>query len=78
MRNVTGDTLMSYNGGTAISPFRDSISGSSYSAKFNKKEAIALFGDLQEDTYSVDVTVQVDGSTHTEPPYPISIVGSKK
>lgn len=74
---VPGATSMTYNSGSATL-ISDGIHGSSYSAKFNKKEAIALFGDLQEDTYSVVVTVKLDGSTHTEPPYPIAIVGSKK
>jgi hypothetical protein len=75
---VPGATSMTYNSGSAAL-ISDGIYGSSYSAKFSKKEAIALFGDLQEDTYPVDVTVQLDdnGSTHTET-YPISIVGSKK
>ena len=74
---VPGATSMTYNSGSATL-ISDGIHGSSYSAKFNKKEAIALFGDLQENTYSVDVTVQFDnGSTLTET-YPIAIVGSKK
>jgi len=76
---VTGATLMSYNGGTPISPFRDSISDSCYSAKFNKKEAIALFIDPKKgDLFSVDVTVQFDGGSTLTQPYTIEIVGSKK
>jgi hypothetical protein len=74
---VPGATSMTYNSGSATL-ISDGRHGSSYSAKFLKKEAIALFGDLQENTYSVDVTVHFDdGSTLTET-YPISIVGSKK
>ncbi len=69
---------MSYNSGTPIYPFRDSISDSCYLAKFNKKDAIGLFLNPQKgETYPVDVTVQLDGSPHTEQ-YMISIVGSKK
>jgi hypothetical protein len=74
-----GFTLMSFNVGSPISPVSDGIHGSSYSAKFLKKQAIALLGNPQKgETYSVDVTVQfIDSSTQTEP-FTISIVGSKK
>jgi hypothetical protein len=76
---VPGATLMSYNGGIPISPFKDSISGSSYSAKFYKKDAIALFTDPKKgEVYSVDVTVQFDGGSTLTFPFTISIVGSKK
>jgi hypothetical protein len=74
-----GATSMSYNdnGGTPIYPFRDSISDSCYSAKFNKKDAIGLFLNPQKgETYWVTVQFD-DGSIQTET-YPISIVGSKK
>ena len=72
-----GATSMSYNSGTPISPFRDSISEDCYSAKFFKKDAIALFTAPQKgETYWVTVHFD-DGSPLTEL-YPISIVGSKK
>jgi hypothetical protein len=78
-RIVTGTTLMSYNGGTPISPFRDSISGDSYSAKFYKKDAIALFTEPKKgDFFTVDVTVHLDGGTTLTLPYTIEIIGSKK
>lgn len=77
-RIVPGATSMTSNGGIA-SPISDGIHGSSYSAKFLKKDAIALFIDPQKgDPLWVDVTVEFeDGSTHTEK-HSISIVGSNK
>jgi hypothetical protein len=76
---VTGATLMSYMGGIPISPYRDSISEDSYSAKFFKKDAIALFAAPKKgEVYTVDVAVQFDGGSILSFPYTISIVGSKK
>lgn len=79
-RIVPGETEMSYNGETPIFPFWDAISGSSYQAKFLKKEAIALFLDPKKGNppYSVDVTVLFDDSSSLTWPYSIEIVGSKK
>jgi len=74
---VPGATSMTYNSGSATL-ISDGIHGSSYSAKFLKKEAIALFGDLQENTYSVDVTVQIDGGSPITKSYTIEIVGPNK
>jgi hypothetical protein len=77
-RIVTGATVMSYMGGTPISPFTDSISGDSYSAKFYKKDAIGLFTEPKKgEFYEVDVTVQIDGGPLTIS-YTIEIVGSGK
>jgi hypothetical protein len=75
----TGATEMSYS--TAITPFWDSITGSSYQAKFSKKEAIGLFpeADLQKGaSFDVVVTVQIDGIPTPMLPYTIEIVGPKK
>lgn len=78
-RIVTGATLMSYNGGTPISPFWDSISGNSYMAKFFKKDAIALFTEPKKgDFFSVDVTVLFDDSSTLTMSRMIEIVGSNK
>jgi hypothetical protein len=80
-RIVPGLTVMSYMSGTPISPFRDSISGSSYSAKFLKKEAIGLFTaeDPQKgDTFLVDVAVTLDDSSTLTESYTIEIVGPNK
>jgi hypothetical protein len=78
-RIVSGLTVMSYMGGTPISPFRDSTSEDSYMAKFAKKEAIALFADPKKgDFYMVDVTVQFDDGSTLTLPFTIEIVGSKK
>lgn len=76
---VTGATVMSYMGGTPISPFTDSITGNSYSAKFTKKDAIALFLDPKKgDFFTVDVTVQLDDSSTLTKSDVIEIVGSNK
>jgi hypothetical protein len=76
---VPGATSMSYNGGPPIYPSSDGIYGSSYSAKFNKKDAIGLFtAPKKGDVYSVDVTVQFDDSSTQTFPYPIEIVGPNK
>jgi hypothetical protein len=75
---VPGATTMTYNGGS-ISPISDGIHGSSYSAKFSKKEAIALFIEPKKgQTYSVDVSVQFDNGTTLSLPYTIEIVGPNK
>ena len=77
-RIVTGSTVMSYMGGSPISPFRDSISGSSYSAKFYKKDAIGLFTEPKKGNfYKVDVIVQIDGGPLRKS-YTIEIVGPDK
>jgi len=76
---LPGFTIMSYNGVPPISPGQDGIHGSSYSAKFYKKDAIALFTDPQKgNPYSVDVTVQFADSTTLTVPYTITIVGPNK
>lgn len=76
---LPGVTIMNYNGGPPISPYQDGIQGSSYSAKFHKKDAIALFADPKKgDAYSVDVTVQFSSSTTLTMSYTISIVGPNK
>lgn len=73
-----GTTEMSFEGGAPIYPYSDGIHGSSYSAKFSKKDAINLFTEPKKgDTPTVDVTVQIDGGPLTLP-YMIEIVGSKK
>ena len=80
-RIVPGLTVMSYMSETPISPSRDSISGSSYSAKFLKKEAIGLFTaeDPQKgDPFLVDVTVTLDDSSTLTESYTIEIVGPNK
>jgi hypothetical protein len=80
-RIAPGLTVMSYMSGPPISPSRDSISGSSYSAKFLKKEAIGLFTaeDPQKgDTFLVDVTVTLDDSSTLTESYTIEIVGPNK
>ena len=75
---VTGATVMSYMGGTPISPFTDSITGNSYMAKFYKRDAIALFTEPKKgDFFTVDVTVQLGGPTLTLSST-IEIVGPNK
>ncbi len=76
---ISGATEMSYMGGIPILPYWDSISGSSYMAKFYKKDAITLFMEPKPgDFYTVDVTIQLDGGSILTFPDTIEIVGSKK
>ncbi len=76
---VPGVTVMSYNGGIPIEPSSDGIHGSSYMAKFLKKEAIALFTEPKKgETYQVDVMVQFDDSSTGTFPHEIQIVGPNK
>ena len=74
-----GTTEMRFGTGDPIFPSSDGIHGSSYSAKFSKKEAIGLFMEPKKgDTKLVDVTVQIDGDAPLTLSYTIEIVGSKK
>lgn len=78
-RIVSGFTVMSYMGGTPISPYRDSTTEDCYMAKFTKKDAITLFTDPKKgDIFTVDVTVQFDDSSTLTFPYTIEIVGPNK
>ncbi|MGD8539786.1 MAG: hypothetical protein PVI66_13805 [Candidatus Aminicenantes bacterium] len=76
---VPGATVMSYNGGIPIEPSSDGIHGSSYMAKFTKKDAIGLFTEPKKgETYQVDVMVQFDDSSTRTFPHEIQIVGPNK